>query len=58
MTKPNKTADQRLEDEMFKLYEERGPMTDGDLLRAGYTTEQIARIGPRVAVRIRENEMA
>ena len=58
MTKPNKYADQRLEDEMFKLYEERGPQTDAELIAAGYTPDEIARIGPRVAVRIRQSEAA
>lgn len=49
------TADQ---DAMFKLYQERGPMTDIDLERAGISRESQARNAAVVAERIRMTEQA
>ncbi|WP_018516452.1 hypothetical protein [Rhizobium leguminosarum] len=41
------------QDAMFKLYQERGPMTDIDLERAGISRESQARNAAAVAERIR-----
>ncbi|ARM12096.1 MULTISPECIES: hypothetical protein [Rhizobium] len=44
------------QDAMFKLYQERGPMTDVDLERAGISRESQARNAAAVAERIRLSE--
>ncbi|MCC2608363.1 hypothetical protein [Neorhizobium petrolearium] len=54
MSRILKTNARNIETEMFDLYRERGAMTDADLIRAGFTQEEIAAHAPKVAARIRE----
>lgn len=58
MAKTNKTTARDIENEMFDLYVERGPMTNVELLRAGYSQEQVDVHAPKVADRIRRAETA
>lgn len=49
-------ADYRDRDEMFRLYQERGPMTARQLLAAGFSKESQMRNAAYVAERIRLSE--
>ncbi|MDM9619101.1 hypothetical protein [Rhizobium sp. S96] len=51
-------ADREDRDTMFRLYQERGAMTDMDLVRAGISLESQARNAPAVAEMVRLAEMA
>ncbi|MDP9837575.1 hypothetical protein J2T09_002327 [Neorhizobium huautlense] len=46
--------DRRDRDEMLRLYQERGPMTDKQLLAAGISMESQARNAAAVAEMVRE----
>lgn len=52
-----RTKAQRTEDQMYRLYQDRGPMTDKDLAMAGFTPDEIAVYAPRVAARIRKETL-
>lgn len=52
MTKSPKSPARDIEAEMFDVFVERGSQTEKDLLRLGYTQEQIATYGPKVAQRL------
>lgn len=44
--------------EMLDLYRERGAQTETDLIRAGFTKEQIETLAPAVAEQLRSDEFA
>lgn len=44
--------------EMLTLYRECGTQTETDLIRAGFTREQIETVGPAVAEQLRVEEFA
>lgn len=46
-------SDRRDREEMFRLHQERGPMTEEQLIRAGFNKESVTRNAPAVAERIR-----
>ena len=58
MQKSRKTAARDIEAEMFDVYLERGSMTKVDLIRAGFSDEEIDTYTPLVAERIRRAETA
>lgn len=58
MHKTSKKTEARITADMFRLFEERGPQSETDLLAAGFTPEEIATCGPKVAQLIRERETA
>lgn len=58
MHKTSKKTEAKIIADMLRLYEERGPQTDADLMAAGFTSEEIATCGPKVAQTIRERETA
>lgn len=54
-----RTKSQKIEDQMYRLYQERGAMTDKDLALAGFTPDEIVLFSPRIAVRVlRETPIA
>ena len=53
MSKSPKAPPRDIEAEMFDLYFEHGSQTEKDLLRLGFTQEQIDTYGPKVAERLR-----
>lgn len=52
-TAQNPISDIRDREEMFRLHQERGPMTEEQLIRAGFNKESVKRNAPAVAERIR-----
>lgn len=58
MHKSRKTIARDIAGEMFDVYLERGSMTNDDLIRAGFSQEEITTCAPRVAERIRHAETA
>ncbi|TAY95841.1 hypothetical protein [Rhizobium ruizarguesonis] len=58
-TKPEITkADRRDRDVMLKLYQDRGPQTEKQLLAAGISLESQARNAPWVAEQVKLSEAA
>ena len=58
MSKISKAAALATENAMFDVYLERGSCTRDDLIRAGFSEEEIALHSPRVAERILKAETA
>lgn len=56
MHKSDKKAQTEIVNAMVDLYLERGAMTDTDLIRAGFSQEQVTTCSPLAAARIRETE--
>lgn len=52
----NPFSDIRDREEMFRLHQERGSMTEEQLIRAGFSKESVMRNAPAVAERIRRLE--
>lgn len=58
MSTPDKKTQKVIVNEMVNIHRERGAQTTDDLIRAGYSTEQISTCGPIAAQRIAELERA
>ncbi|MBY5709736.1 hypothetical protein [Rhizobium leguminosarum] len=58
MKSKSKAPVRNLKSEMLDLYRERGAQTETDLIRAGFTKEQIDALAPAVAEQLRAEEYA
>lgn len=58
MTQAVTTADRRDRETMFRLWQERGAMTERELEKAGISKASQARNAPAVAERVRDAEFA